>query len=184
MFMLRLAVRAACLDSSWYGPWDSVAAMQQLVSAKTWSSLLHALGAMLATFGAVLDWHYNANNIVSDILHVSRALFLLFCRWLWCTLQPKSPVSWCQAGHGVHICAQVFYSLSEWHTHVDFRRSDFEHSGLPDAAITVLWLVIKYADKLPRLHCEQASCADTALLMVNLSSRPRASSQPTPNACA
>ena len=82
VLMLRLAVRAACLASSWYGPWDSVEALQQLISANAWSSLLQALRALLATFGADLAKQYNAINIVSDILHVSRAL----CTLLQCQL--------------------------------------------------------------------------------------------------
>ena len=89
VLMLRLAVRAACLGSSWYGPWDSVEAVQQLISANAWPSLLHALRSLLAMFGAKLANQYNANNIVSDILHVSRALFSLIRRWLWSTVQPN-----------------------------------------------------------------------------------------------
>ena len=77
VLMLRLAVRAACLASSWYGPWESVEALHQLIRANAWSSLLHALRALLATFGADLAKQYNALNIVSDILHVSRALLPL-----------------------------------------------------------------------------------------------------------
>ena len=71
VLMLRLAVRAACLDSSWYGPWDSMAALAQLGNAHAWSSLMHAMNALLANFGADLAKQYNAFNIVSDILHVS-----------------------------------------------------------------------------------------------------------------
>ena len=71
------------------------------------------------------------------------------------------------------MSAQIFYSLSEWHTHVDFRPSDVERSGLPKGlpktAMEVLFLVIKFADNLPRLH-QQSSCADTALLLVKSSS--------------
>ena len=69
IFMLRLAVRTACLTSS--GPWASKEALQQLVGADAWSSLMHALRALLH---AGLVTQYNAVNIVSDILHVSRAL--------------------------------------------------------------------------------------------------------------
>ena len=72
VLMLRLAVRAACLGGSWYGPWDSVEALQQLLRANALSHLLHALRALLATFGADLAKQYNAINIVSDILHVRR----------------------------------------------------------------------------------------------------------------
>ena len=87
VLMLRLAVRAACLGSSWFGPWHSAEAVQQLISADAWSSLLRALGVMLATFGADLDKQYNAINIVIDILNVSKELFTLICRWLGSTLQ-------------------------------------------------------------------------------------------------
>ena len=71
VLMLRLAVRTACLASSWYGPWESLEALQQLVKADAWSSLLRALRALLATFGSGLAKQYNAINIVCDILHVS-----------------------------------------------------------------------------------------------------------------
>ena len=87
VFMLRLAVRAACLGSSWCGPWDSAEAVQQLIMANAWVSLLHALRSLLAMFGENLAKQYNANNIVSDILHVSRALFSLICGLS--TLQPN-----------------------------------------------------------------------------------------------
>ena len=70
VLMLRLAVRSACLASSWYGPWESVGALQQLNAADAWASLLHALRALLTTFGPKLSKQYNAVNIVSDILHV------------------------------------------------------------------------------------------------------------------
>ena len=76
VLMLHLAVRTACLHSSWYGPWDSVEALQQLVKADAWSSLVHALNAMLINFGANLACQYNAINIASDVLHVSRPLVL------------------------------------------------------------------------------------------------------------
>ena len=75
VLMLRLAVRTACLGSSWYGPWESREALLQLVGVDAWSSLMQALKALLHTFGADLDKQYNALNIVSDILHVSPALF-------------------------------------------------------------------------------------------------------------
>ena len=73
--MLRLAVRPACLVNSWYGPWESGEAIRQLIAAEAWSSLLQALRALLVTFGENLAKQYNAINIVSDILHVSRAPF-------------------------------------------------------------------------------------------------------------
>ena len=78
ILMLRLAVRAACLGSSWFGPWDNVQALHQLIRANAWSSLLHALESLATTFGRNLAKQYNALNIVSDILHVSRPLFPLF----------------------------------------------------------------------------------------------------------
>ena len=70
VLMLRLAVRSACLASSWYGPWESQEALQQLVNANAWASLLDALRALLTTFGPDLSKQYNAINIVNDILHV------------------------------------------------------------------------------------------------------------------
>ena len=78
VLMLRLAVRTACTDSSWYGPWESLEALQQLVKADAWSSLLRALRALLATFGAGLAKQYNAVSILGDILHVGCALLALF----------------------------------------------------------------------------------------------------------
>ena len=74
VLMLRLAVRSACLAGSWYGPWESVEALHQLSMASAWTSLLRALKALLGAFKARLAKQYNAVNIVSDILHVSRAL--------------------------------------------------------------------------------------------------------------
>ena len=71
VLMLRLAVRAACLAGSWYGPWESKEALLQLVRADAWPSLLRALRALLGAFGPDLAKQYNAINIVSDILHVS-----------------------------------------------------------------------------------------------------------------
>ena len=70
VLMLRLAMRSACLASSWYGPCESMEALQQLITADAWASLLRALRALLGTFGANLCKQYNAINIVSDILHV------------------------------------------------------------------------------------------------------------------
>ena len=72
VLMLRLAVRTACTDSSWCGPWESLEALQQLVKADAWSYLEHALRALLVTFGADLAKQYNAVNVVVDILHVSQ----------------------------------------------------------------------------------------------------------------
>ena len=70
VLMLRLAVRSACLASSWYGPWESMEALHQLVRADVWVALLRALRALLTTFGPDLGKQCNAINIVSDILHV------------------------------------------------------------------------------------------------------------------
>ena len=70
VLMLRLAVRSACLAGSCYGPWESMEALQQLVKADAWASLLRALRALLTTFGPDLGKQYNAINIVTDILHV------------------------------------------------------------------------------------------------------------------
>ena len=81
VLMLRLAVRTACLAGSWYGPWESKEALLQLVRADAWPSLLRALRALLAAFGPDLAKQYNAINIVSDILHVSRALRMLISAW-------------------------------------------------------------------------------------------------------
>ena len=78
VLMLRLAVRTACLASSWYGPWDSLAALQDLVEADAWTSLQRALRALLTIFGAGLVKQYNAINIVGDILHVGSALLSVF----------------------------------------------------------------------------------------------------------
>ena len=75
VLMLRLALRTACFGSSWYGPWSSREALDQLVTADAWSSLAQALKAILQSFGGPkLAKQYNAVNIVSDILHVSPLL--------------------------------------------------------------------------------------------------------------
>ena len=73
VLMLRLAVRAACLASSWYGPWESLQALQELNKVNAWTALLNALGALLGRLGPNLGKQYNAVNIVSDVLHVSQA---------------------------------------------------------------------------------------------------------------
>ena len=72
IFMLRLALRTACLASS--GPVESVEALEQLDVAGAWECLLHALNALLGAFEAGLAMQYNAVNIVCDILNVSRPL--------------------------------------------------------------------------------------------------------------
>ena len=64
---------------------------------------------------------------------------------------------------------QIFYSLSERHTHLKFRPSDITYRGLPKILLDVLLLVANHPEDLPRLHREQARHLDTALLMVSLS---------------
>ena len=101
ILMLRLAVRAACLGSSWFGPWDSVQAVHQLIRANAWSSLLHALRALLGTFGDNLANQYNAINIVSDVLHVSRPLF------------PSAPLVCCVMLHQrVQSCSNSWHACA------------------------------------------------------------------------
>ena len=165
--MLRLAVRAACLASSWYGPWESMEALQQLVRADAWSSLLRALRALLATFGADLAKQYNAINIVSDILHVSQALSPAVLSW-HASLQHAQPVP-CTLVKSLCMPAQIFYSLSERHTHQEFRPSDIKQRWPARIIGEALLLVVNHAAHLPRLHRQQASPGDTALLMVGLS---------------
>ena len=82
VLMLRLAVRSACLAGSWYGPWESIEALQQLLAADAWASLLRALRALLGIFGPDLPQQYNAVNIVSDILHVRPSAFFS-CSHSW-----------------------------------------------------------------------------------------------------
>ena len=95
VLMLRLAVRAACLGGSWYGPWESKDALLQLVRADAWPALLRGLRALLAAIGPDLAKQYNAINIVSDILHVSRALHMLALAWYVCS----------SIGHGENLTA-------------------------------------------------------------------------------
>ena len=96
VLMLRLAVRSACLASSWYGPWESMEALQQLITADAWASLLRALRALLGTFGPDLAKQYNAINIVSDILHV----------------RPSAP-SYCSSWHDSASWLSPFLAVSE-----------------------------------------------------------------------
>ena len=124
VLMLRLAVRAACLTGSWYGPWESKEALLQLIRADAWPSLLRALRALLAAFGPDLAKQYNAVNIVSDILHVSRALHMLLSAWCGvCSSHWAWPwtVSLLGVSRVSRMPLQIFYSLSERHTHLDFR---------------------------------------------------------------
>ena len=65
--------------------------------------------------------------------------------------------------------AQIFYSLSERHAHRELMPSDIKHGGLPEIIAEALLLVVDHAAHLPRLHRQQASPGDTALLLVCLS---------------
>lgn len=64
--------------------------------------------------------------------------------------------------------SQIFYSLSEKHTHPDFRPSDSSKGVLPSILLDVLSLVVDHAAYLLRLH-RQHAWGDTALLVVSLS---------------
>ena len=175
ILMLRLAVRCACLvPTSWYGPWHNAEAVQQLIDTNAWSSLLHALKALLATFGADLDKDFNAVNIVSDILHVSQASSgpsLKFVLGGVCHAGlPAS--SRCYTHPAVCVPAQMFYCLSEWHMHSELGPSGTAGGTGPPAALSrvllqALFTVLEHAAYLPRLHPQQAQ-GDTALLMVSL----------------
>ena len=171
--MLRLAMRSACLASSWYGPCESMEALQQLITADAWASLLRALRALLAALlGQTCARQYNAINIVSDILHVrprgmlsmtapSAGMHVKFHRAQSSAARTATSLP--------HVSAQIFYSLSERHTHLKFRPSDITYRGLPKILLDVLLLVANHPEDLPRLHREQARHLDTALLMVSLS---------------
>ncbi len=67
------------------------------------------------------------------------------------------------------MAAQIFYSLSERHTHRDFSPSDIKLGGLPRIIGEALSLVVNHAAHLPKLHRDQASPGDTSLLLVSLS---------------
>ena len=71
--------------------------------------------------------------------------------------------------HNFCVPLQIFYSLSERHTHLNFRPCDVTHRGLPKILLDALVLVTNHAVHLPHLHREQAWQLDTALLMVGLS---------------
>ena len=106
VLMLRLAVRSACHASNWYGPWESRAALQQLVGVNAWWSLLNALEALLEALGPNLAKQYNALNIVSDILHVSRALHSLDRQDRLCTLCNRTSRILVYNNYGLpHACA-------------------------------------------------------------------------------
>ena len=110
VLMLRLAMRAASLTESWYGPWDNQGALQQLTRAGAWASLLEAQHALLATFGPDLDIEYNAINIVCDILHVRRAPCFLATSWVaWSSTETlKCPPA--LTGEGVCVCLRRYSS--------------------------------------------------------------------------
>ena len=63
------------------------------------------------------------------------------------------------------MAAQIFYSLSECHSHWDFKPFNLI---VRSHLVETLLLVMEHAAHLPRLHCRQASQRDTALLMVSL----------------
>ena len=105
VLMLRLAVRAACLARSWYGPWDSLEALEQLAGTKAWESLLQALRALLGTFGPNLAKQYNALNIVSDILHVSPSPSSVLARIFDLSVDKALPTS--QTSDASHASADL-----------------------------------------------------------------------------
>ncbi len=65
--------------------------------------------------------------------------------------------------------AQIFYSLSERHSHRKLQPSDITHDGLQKILGEAALLVVKHAVHLPRLRRHQANPGDTALLLVCLS---------------
>ena len=70
--------------------------------------------------------------------------------------------------------AQIFYCLSEWNTHENFTQTGISKaSGVPQVILEVVFVVHKHAAYLPRLHSQQATHRDTALLMVSKSPDPR-----------
>ena len=71
------------------------------------------------------------------------------------------------AFEGVSICAQIYYSLSERHNHVDFKPSDISPDGDMHQLLEVLFLVLNYAPYLPRMHRHQEDHRHTALLLVS-----------------
>ena len=66
------------------------------------------------------------------------------------------------------MAAQI-YSLSERHAHREFSPSDIKQGGLPRIIGEAMSLVVNHAAHLPKLHRDQASPGDTALLLVSLS---------------
>ena len=169
VLMLRLAVRAACLASSWHGPWDNMRALRQLINAKAWSSLHQALSAMLTCFGPYLAMHYNALNIVSDILHVSHTYLCSPVRLVLLGHATPAGAAWRLQATASCMPAQIFYCLGEGHTLKDITPSSIgKASGLPQTITDTAFLVMKHAEHLPPLHRQQAAQGDTALLMVSL----------------
>ena len=67
------------------------------------------------------------------------------------------------------MTVQIFYSLSERHTHLEFSRSDLTCSeAVPLRFKEAMFLVSKHAACLPRLHRQQVNQGDTASLVVSL----------------
>ena len=63
--------------------------------------------------------------------------------------------------------AQILYSLSERHTFMDGKPFDISYYRIvPSCLPEALSLVVDHAAHLAHLHQAQASCRDTALLMV------------------
>jgi hypothetical protein len=73
VLLLRLAMRAACVDASYFGPFSHTPALEQLGGTKL-LGVQAALRALLPLFGRHLARHSNALHIVDDLLHVSPAL--------------------------------------------------------------------------------------------------------------
>ena len=63
--------------------------------------------------------------------------------------------------------AQILYSLSERHAHLMVEASDIPQNTRV-RLIEALFLVMKHAAHLPRLHRQLGCGRDTALLMVRL----------------
>ena len=65
------------------------------------------------------------------------------------------------------MCEQIIYSLSERHTHREFKPSDLNYAAVHSCLRDTLLLVMEHAAHLPRLHPQQVNEVDTALLMVS-----------------
>lgn len=67
----------------------------------------------------------------------------------------------------VWVPAQILFSLSERHAHLEFELSDTGDIDLMIyPLVEALFLVMDHAAHLPRMHRQHASPIDTALLMV------------------